>query len=276
MYSLKLIGQSWLAVHVGIMYSSHQSLASLRLFWADGSFRPAKSTWQKGQAHIADTEAAFFSFVASYVAVSCSFWTVMYRNLDSDVYQDCLMDFACSSTLFSSSTTSPGSILRSSDQLHEVISLADAMLSSVQPSTVIILKDQPSVADLAGGTSFCQKFLFSSSLPDFVAFKNSTQHTYTLHIWGRWPAIQAQESCAGEEQASQSEDVAARRKFLADNPELLYQYSSNLLSLLLQVYHGTVVQQVLTSQDFPRTCQSKPFSPQIAPTFQRGQDLQHP
>ena len=51
-------------------------------------------------------------------------------------------------------------------------------------------------------------------------------------------------ACAGEEQSSQNEDVAARRKFLGDNPELLYQYASNLLPLLLQVYHGTVVQQV--------------------------------
>ena len=48
----------------------------------------------------------------------------------------------------------------------------------------------------------------------------------------------------GEEHGSQSEDVAARRKFLSENSELLYQYGTNLLPLLLQVYHGTVVQQV--------------------------------
>ena len=48
----------------------------------------------------------------------------------------------------------------------------------------------------------------------------------------------------GDEQGTQTEDVLARRKFLAENPELLYQYASNLLPLLLQVYHGTVVQQV--------------------------------
>lgn len=55
---------------------------------------------------------------------------------------------SCSSTLFSMGTTSPGSVLRSSDQLTEVVSLAHVLLPPLADSSTIILENQPTVADL--------------------------------------------------------------------------------------------------------------------------------
>lgn len=56
--------------------------------------------------------------------------------------------------------------------------------------------------------------------------------------------LHSYQPCAGDDQGSQAEDIATRRKFLIDNPDLLHKYGEDLLPLLLQVYNGTVVQQV--------------------------------
>lgn len=45
-------------------------------------------------------------------------------------------------------TTSPGSVLRSSDQLNEVVSLAHALLPPLPDSSTLILEDQPTVAEV--------------------------------------------------------------------------------------------------------------------------------
>jgi hypothetical protein len=42
----------------------------------------------------------------------------------------------------------------------------------------------------------------------------------------------------------QVEDVAARRSFLVEHPRVLQEFGSDLLQLLLNVFNGTVVQQV--------------------------------
>lgn len=52
---------------------------------------------------------------------------------------------------------------------------------------------------------------------------------------------------SGEDTGPQAEDLAARRRFLAENLDLLHNFAENMLALLLQVYTGTVVQQVQAS-----------------------------
>lgn len=42
------------------------------------------------------------------------------------------------------------------------------------------------------------------------------------------------------------EDVTARRSFLVEHPRVLEEFGTNLLQLLLNVYNGTVMQQVLS------------------------------
>ena len=54
-----------------------------------------------------------------------------------------------SSNLFSTSQTSPGSVLRSSDQLYEVVSLACVLLPPLPDSSTMILEDQPTIATLS-------------------------------------------------------------------------------------------------------------------------------
>lgn len=54
----------------------------------------------------------------------------------------------CSSTLFSAGGGSPGSVLRSADQLAEVVSLAHALLPPLPDSATVLLEDQPTVPDL--------------------------------------------------------------------------------------------------------------------------------
>ena len=63
----------------------------------------------------------------------------------------------CSSTLFSTAHSSPGSVLRSSDQLNEIVSLAHVLLPPLADSGTLILEDQPTVADVSGGEAAIPK-----------------------------------------------------------------------------------------------------------------------
>lgn len=57
----------------------------------------------------------------------------------------------CSSTLFSTATTSPASVLRSSDQLLEVVSLAAELLPPLPDAQTVIMRDLPTVPSAVPG-----------------------------------------------------------------------------------------------------------------------------
>ena len=59
---------------------------------------------------------------------------------------------------------------------------------------------------------------------------------------------------AEEPSNAQSSDILIRRRILADNPDLLEQFSRDVLPLLLQVYGATVVAQVLCMPSFYSFC----------------------
>ena len=56
-----------------------------------------------------------------------------------------------SSTLFSTPTTSPASVLRSSDQLLEVVSLAAELLPPLPDAQTVIMRDLPTLPSEAPG-----------------------------------------------------------------------------------------------------------------------------
>ncbi|KAK9803385.1 hypothetical protein WJX72_003423 [[Myrmecia] bisecta] len=112
-----------------------------------------------------------------------------------------LRSLLTSSTLFSSSASSASSILRSSDQLQEVIGLACQLLPPIPDAAAAILKDAEASA--------------SSAADDAVK--------------------------------EEHKEVCLRTRFLNDHPDVLQRFSEDLLALLLQVYGGTVLQQVRNS-----------------------------
>lgn len=67
---------------------------------------------------------------------------------------DGLLGLGCSSTLFSTSTTSASSVLRSSDQLHEVVSLSAELLPPLPDVSRIVLEGLPAMAE-QGRTPAC-------------------------------------------------------------------------------------------------------------------------
>ena len=61
-----------------------------------------------------------------------------------------IMCASCSSTLFSTSRTSPASVLRSSDQLLEVVSLAHELLPSVPDAAQLLLAEANPATETEG------------------------------------------------------------------------------------------------------------------------------
>ena len=61
-----------------------------------------------------------------------------------------MMCASCSSTLFSTSRTSPASVLRSSDQLVEVVSLAHELLPPVPDAAQLLLADANPATEAEG------------------------------------------------------------------------------------------------------------------------------
>ena len=62
-----------------------------------------------------------------------------------------------SSTLFSTPTTSPASVLRSSDQLLEVVSLAAELLPPLPDAQTVIMRDLPTLPSEAPGARLCTR-----------------------------------------------------------------------------------------------------------------------
>ena len=60
--------------------------------------------------------------------------------------------FWCSSTLFSTPTTNAASVLRSSDQLHEVVTLACELLPPLPDASTVMLANLPSAPQSPQGT----------------------------------------------------------------------------------------------------------------------------
>eukprot|EP00891_Asterochloris_glomerata_P005589 jgi/Astpho2/5589/e_gw1.00079.2.1_t len=110
-----------------------------------------------------------------------------------------------SSTLFSTSRTSPASVLRSSDQLLEVVSLAHELLPPVPDAAQLLLADANPATEAEG---------------------------------------KALSDCHRQNRHQQSAAPSSRELFLHQNPELLQKFGSDLLPLLLQVYNNTALPQV--------------------------------
>ena len=81
------------------------------------------------------------------MAVIDQFWL----RVKIAVWTEISCSLGCSSTLFSTAHSSPGSVLRSPDQLNEVVSLAHVLLPPLADSSTLVLEDQPTVADVSGG-----------------------------------------------------------------------------------------------------------------------------
>ena len=58
---------------------------------------------------------------------------------------------ACSSTLFSTSSTNAASVLRSSDQLHEVVTLACQLLPPLPDAPTVMLANLPPAPHIPRG-----------------------------------------------------------------------------------------------------------------------------
>ena len=65
----------------------------------------------------------------------------------------CCMLGCCSSTLFSTSTTNAASVLRSSDQLHEVVTLACELLPPLPDVSTVMLANLPPARQISGKSS---------------------------------------------------------------------------------------------------------------------------
>ncbi|KAL3152604.1 hypothetical protein ABBQ32_001622 [Trebouxia sp. C0010 RCD-2024] len=149
-----------------------------------------------------------------------------------------------SSTLFSTSTTNAASVLRSSDQLHEVVTLACELLPPLPDASTVMLANLPSAPEIprvllaSWWRLSMQRALGSSPL---VATVQTHANTATNQ---RCEAA----DCKGAEEGGSAveKEQCLRTRFLQDHPEALHKFTSDLLPLLLQVYGSTVLDKVRT------------------------------
>lgn len=147
------------------------------------------------------------------------------ENLLQAGLSDILKQLLANSAMLSSSTT-PASVLRSVDQLYEVVSLAYELLPNMPDAASMLLQDLPVRAGSGAGAGGSR------------ASGSGTSRA----AGGAAAAASGSYSAAGR---SSAEQQCARTEFLKQHPDVLMKFAGNLLPLLLQVRWYTTSGEVL-------------------------------
>ena len=165
-----------------------------------------------------------------------------------------------SSTLFSGAGASAGSVLRSSDQLADVVSLALELLPPLPEPQPMVLEALPLGAPDLTDTDGARAPTYSAAMTLNGIFgsgkrANKVAAPLPCHHQER-DAHNPDGFCLAAGAPGASADEVARRRFICDNLDLLQSFSADLLPLMLQVHGGTVMAQA--RGPLPRASQRPP------------------